>query len=192
MDLKKFNEISETPVPRLQLVWQDWWEWQAFLEFADSYFKNRGIKKPLVVEIGVMHNEQRIFYKELLGADHIGIDLNVNNLPNIIGDSAKAKTLEELKVVLAGREIDLLFIDGDHSYEGVKKDHELYAPLVKHLVVFHDVNGATRRSGGVNPYWDELMARGECTTVVFHRHSKIVSLERNAFVNMGIGVIVKG
>jgi len=192
MNLKKFKDISEAPVPRLQLVWQDWQEWQAFLEFAVAYFKNRGIKKPLVVEIGVMHNEQRIFYKELLGADHIGIDLNVNNSPDIIGDSVDPKTLEELKTVLAGREIDLLFIDGNHSYEGVKADYEFYGPLVRHLVVFHDVNGTTRRNGGVNPYWDELLVQGEHMTAVFHRHSKSVSLENNSFINMGIGIIVKG
>ena len=36
--------------------------------------------------------------------------------------------------------IDLLFIDGDHSYEGVKADWEGFKPFVKPfgLVVFHD------------------------------------------------------
>jgi len=192
MDLKKFKKISEAPVPRLQLVWQDWKEWQSFLEFASGYFKNRGVENPLVVEIGVMHNEQRIFYKELLGASHIGIDLNANNAPDIIGDSADPQTLKKLKEVLAGREIDLLFIDGNHTYEGVRKDYELYAPLVRHLVVFHDVHGVTRRCAGINPYWEEVTARNTYMTLVFHRYGKTVSIERNEFVNMGVGVIIKG
>lgn len=35
---------------------------------------------------------------------------------------------------------DVCFIDGDHSFDGVRKDWEIYAPLVKDggLVVFHD------------------------------------------------------
>jgi glycosyltransferase involved in cell wall biosynthesis/cephalosporin hydroxylase len=56
-------------------------------------------------------------------------------------DSHAPETLEDLKKILAGREIDLLMIDGDHTYEGVKSDYEMYAPLVRSggLIAFHDV-----------------------------------------------------
>jgi predicted O-methyltransferase YrrM len=38
--------------------------------------------------------------------------------------------------------IDFLFIDGDHSYEGVKKDFELYSTLLsdKGIIVIHDTD----------------------------------------------------
>ena len=56
-------------------------------------------------------------------------------------DSHSPQTLNRLESLLAGREIDVLFIDGDHSYEGVGTDYNLYSPLVKQsgMVVFHDV-----------------------------------------------------
>ena len=44
-----------------------------------------------------------------------------------------------------GSPIDLLFIDGDHSYAGAKSDIQLFTPHVKvgGLVVFHDVAQVT-------------------------------------------------
>lgn len=44
-----------------------------------------------------------------------------------------------LERILDGRTIQLLFIDGDHAYEGVRRDYELYSPLVDGLVAFHDI-----------------------------------------------------
>lgn len=57
--------------------------------------------------------------------------------------------------------IDFLFIDGDHSYAGVKQDFETYGPLVRPggLIAFHDIVPAPAEiGGGVARFWAELAA----------------------------------
>jgi predicted O-methyltransferase YrrM len=50
-----------------------------------------------------------------------------------------------------------LFIDGDHTFEGVKKDWEMYSPLVRPggLIVFHDVAGNYGETQ-VKAFWDTI------------------------------------
>lgn len=77
----------------------------------------------------------------------------------IRADSHLPETLEATRRALDGREVDFLFIDGDHSYEGVKSDFEMYSQLVRDggLVAFHDI--VTHDPAGdchVERYWQEL------------------------------------
>jgi len=59
----------------------------------------------------------------------------------IQGDSHSIETLRKIEAILRDNKVDFLFIDGDHSYEGVKKDFEMYSPLVKKggIIAFHDI-----------------------------------------------------
>jgi predicted O-methyltransferase YrrM len=77
----------------------------------------------------------------------------------IMADSHDPGTRAKLEQVLDGRDIDFLFIDGDHTYQGVKLDFEMYAPLVRSggLVGFHDIlPHAGVPISRVHELWDEI------------------------------------
>ena len=77
----------------------------------------------------------------------------------IWGDSHDPKTLKKLKNVLAGHPVDMLFVDGDHTFEGVKADWELYSPLVRGggIVAFHDICGHPQQKFiEVDRFWASL------------------------------------
>jgi predicted O-methyltransferase YrrM len=74
-------------------------------------------------------------------------------------DSHAPETLQRIQGLLKGNQLDFLFIDGDHRYEGVKADFEMYSPLVRPggLIGFHDiVPGPPENAGGVAVFWQEL------------------------------------
>lgn len=62
---------------------------------------------------------------------------------------------QDSKTAKWDKEIDVLFIDGDHSYKGVKADYEKYEPFVKKggLILMHDV---TYPRYGVKDFWKEI------------------------------------
>jgi predicted O-methyltransferase YrrM len=85
--------------------------------------------------------------------------LGGQHLELVRDDSHEPGTFELVEQMLAGRQLDLLFIDGDHSADGVRKDYELYSPLVREggLIALHDiVPGPRELVGGVPDFWRTL------------------------------------
>jgi len=149
MNLKLFNKLME--IPPLQTR-DEWW---IFLEICDFYLKERKIKNPIVMELGSWKGRQKPFYEQLFGATYISIDRSKKGYgPEIQGLTSDPRTLERLKERLAGRQINILFIDADHHYEAVKSDFDMYAPLCDDIVAFHDVNYPS-----IMRLWNELKAK---------------------------------
>lgn len=61
---------------------------------------------------------------------------------NIIKDNSHNENIfMQVLNILGDKKLDLLFIDGDHSYYGVKKDFDMYSSIVKEdgLIAFYNI-----------------------------------------------------
>ncbi|TWI86310.1 methyltransferase family protein [Chitinophaga japonensis] len=83
---------------------------------------------------------------------------------DIQGDSHNPVTIQRARSVYPHNDVDFLFIDGDHSYAGVKADYENYTPLVRTggLIVLHDVYGLPE----VKQFWKELKKTERTQTII--------------------------
>lgn len=98
-------------------------------------------------------------------------------------DSHQADTIDQLKNILKGEMLDFIFIDGDHSYNGVKADFENYYPLVQPggLIAFHDiVDNDQDKSFGTQVFWREIKDK--------YKHQEFIRPDANN-TGCGIGLI---
>jgi len=96
-------------------------------------------------------------------------------------DSHKFDVWERVAAILQDQKLDLLFIDGDHTYQGVRTDFEMYSPLVRAggMIVFHDiVQHPADVKCGVSYFWNEIKIR--------YRHEEITENPTQGWAGIGV------
>lgn len=103
----------------------------------------------------------------------------------LFADSHTAQAREWVTGKLGGELLDVLFIDGDHSYEGCMADWADYGPLVRPggLVIFHDIFFPPEPGAG--QVWAEI-SPGRVTQVI---HAETDPLGEPGFERPGAGII---
>jgi hypothetical protein len=88
----------------------------------------------------------------------------------LIADSHNSNTYKRIVKLLGGDRVDLLFIDGDHTLEGVRQDFEMYSPLVRKggMTAFHDIVPLAPEWGSsrVDKFWSTLKESFNCSEII--------------------------
>ncbi len=114
---------------------------QVVEEYLEYLWIVSSIKNPAVLEIGVKDGHQRRFYEQLLGCrDYCGVDINPKTPATIVGDSQDLTFVQELRMIRPTG-YDIIFIDGNHTREGVRANYETYKGMVRPggYLVIHDI-----------------------------------------------------
>lgn len=102
---------------------------------------------------------------------NIALSRAFENVHFLMFDSHQQSTVERVKRILGDEQVDFLFIDGDHTYEGVLQDYTMYKDFVRPggLIAFHDINESNvtvSTNCMVSKFWREL--QGKKTTINAH------------------------
>ena len=98
----------------------------------------------------------------------------------IRANSHSPSSLQKVESILKGETIDFLFIDGDHSYDGVKADFEMYGQLVRKggLIVFHDICIHPAAECNVSSFWSEIKQS--------YKHEEIIKNPAQNWAGIGL------
>ncbi|MHC4943813.1 MAG: O-methyltransferase [Planctomycetota bacterium] len=134
------------------------------------------LKPRVILEIGTAEGGTFFVWANLASEQVVSCDLEISeyvrqlipafkakrsrcSLQFLEGDSHEESFFQEVERALDGRAVDFLFIDGDHSEEGVESDYRKYSPLVRPggLIAFHDIADAQPLpENQVQHFWKRL------------------------------------
>jgi predicted O-methyltransferase YrrM len=170
-------------------------------EFVGMINIARKINPKVTLEIGTFKGSTLLGWSQITRDKVVSIDLpegyspkkekfyksfsRLSNKPEILplrSNSQSPETLQKVREFIGNAPIDILFIDGDHTYNGVKRDYELWSPLVRKggVIFFHDIlENPNYPSYGSPVFWQELKKKYRCEELIENRQQQ----------EMGIGVL---
>jgi hypothetical protein len=158
------------------------------------------LEPQVVVEIGV-HVGGTLYAWQQIAPTVMGVDwapdgphvLELDGATVVLGNSHETKTYMAVEKCLDGRAIDCLFIDGDHSYVGVRQDYKMYHSLVRPggLIAFHDIapilpEQINAEDIQIKRFWDEIKDESAVEIIDTDDHL------RSHIAGFGIGVLTNG
>jgi cephalosporin hydroxylase len=163
---------------------------QRWLEFKMLFELVMRLNPKYILEIGQMYGGTLYYWLQSTCVRIVGLDITHENLIPFDDNRLQLITMDSVLAVDTVKsilpEINFLFIDGDHSYKGVKSDYELYSPLVKNgIIALHDINEGKDQKQygwGTSRFWKELKQKEQTEEFVEKRGAK---------TSFGIGVVYK-
>jgi len=196
----KYNKIDR---PIIEVDW-NLWQKKYELLMVQELLRHERIEK--ILEIGTAHGGSTLLWAKMAeySGGHVytvdqpsetGTMIDETHYRDMVtqyrGDSHDQELVKRIKAEAGS--VDLLFIDGDHSYEGVKQDFENFSGLVREggFIIFHDIlDSEVHRKVGcyVNRFWNEIKDKYESYEFIDpNKYGHNVPAK-----SMGIGVIQKG
>lgn len=149
---------------------------QVYDEILHLAYFLKGFQPNNILEVGCKGGTFSLF-SQLSTGKKVGVDIDPQyesnikftaitdpeNIHFICGNSQIEETLDRVKSICSS--FDFIFIDGDHTYEGVSRDFNLYKQVLsdRGVMVFHDIDPNHRLRGEGNTaggeaykFWQDL------------------------------------
>lgn len=135
-------------------------------ELADFLQWLVDVEAQSILEIGCAYGGSLWAYRQL-GLDTFGIDLPtypenyIRSAARACGARMQIGSSQDGTVIACAPNVDVVFIDGDHTFKGVSLDFLNYHHRASIGVAFHDINRHYQQECEVDRMWNSLKARGD-------------------------------